>query len=499
MSEVGAKSAGIDEAVDEGLPRSIFVPKQDPRKDLRETVNSVLSDKFMGFLSILLLPIILLPLFFTLSSGLTSFFEICDTTIIIFFVVEYFSKLYLADNRWDYFKSPWHIVDLVVVLLSFISYLPLFGLQGRGSTTLLLRLLRLPRALAIGGRAAGSRIKSNETVQAVAVQVPETIIRQVDADLTTEHDNLSWEDLERHLATKEQEWIDIHNVTEADVLRLSGLLRVPPQHFKARQIDEMYPHIDYVQQMSFIFLQSGHIEYPDRSENYLRIARLGETVICRGPKIISASLHGGDMFKKSQAVMQNHQGEHGFAVSVLYGILESTLTEYRSLFSEIELEIGKIGSTPRAKLPKDFLQRMYELNKQIVRLVSNLVHFKELLGVTISRRVPLEGFDESAKGDFQTLQEETAYLNDIADDIIDNLRTLIDLYINQSSYETNRILKILAVITSLSVIPAALGGLLGTNLLGEPYAVELWQIVLVTLMSMAFVGYCFYKLGWLKS
>ncbi len=58
---------------------------------------------------------------------------------------------------------------------------------------------------------------------------------------------------------------------------------------------------------------------------------------------------------------------------------------------------------------------------------------------------------------------------------------------------------ILAVITSLAVIPAALTGVLGTNLLGEPYQAELWQLVLVTAISMTFVGYCFYKLGWLKS
>jgi Mg2+ and Co2+ transporter CorA len=499
MSEGDSRQRKIDNPDSDALPRSIFVPQDDPRKNLRDTVYSILTDKFMAFLSIVLLPIILLPLFFSFTASELSFFDICDVTIIIFFVVEYFSKLYLAENRWEYFKAPWHLVDLAVVILSFVSYVPFFGLQGRGSTTLLLRLLRLPRALAVGGRAAASRMKATATVQDTAVKLPETIIRQVGSDLTTEHDGLSWEDLEKHLLTKDHEWIDIHNITEEGILKLSDMLRVPPRHFKARQVDEIYPRIEYVQEMSFIFLQSGEIKYPEQPAAYLTIARRGEVVICRGPKIISASPHGIDMFKKALVEAQSHSTEHGFTVSVLYGILDSTLKEYRSLFSEIELEVTKIGSTPRSKLPKDFLQRMYELNKEVVRLVSNLVHFKELLGVTVSGRVPVEGLDDSALEEFRVLQEETSYMNEIADDIVERVRTIIELYINQSSFETNRILKILAVITSLAVIPAALSGVLGSNLLGQPYQLELWQLVLITLITMTFVGYCFYKLGWLKA
>ena len=67
------------------------------------------------------------------------------------------------------------------------------------------------------------------------------------------------------------------------------------------------------------------------------------------------------------------------------------------------------------------------------------------------------------------LQDEVSYLNEIADDLVGNLRSTIDLYINQTGFETNRILKILAVITSMAVIPSAVGGLLGMNLLDVPY------------------------------
>jgi Mg2+ and Co2+ transporter CorA len=496
MPEDDSRQSGEAE-VDEDVPRSIFVRKEDPRKDLRETVGSVLSDRFMAFLSVILIPIILLPFFVSLSAPVLSFFEICDVTVILLFALEYAAKLYLAKSRWEYFRSPWHLLDLAVILLSFVSYLPLLRHGSAGSSSLLLRLLRLPRALAVGGRTAGSRISSPEPAPVVEAEPPPTVIRQVSDDLTTEHD-ISWEELQKHLGTKDHEWIDLHNISEEGMLRLSAMLRVPAHHFKAKHVDEIYPHIDSVQQMSFIFLQSGEIKYPESSDSYLTIARRGELIICRGPKIISASPHGIDMFEKALAEMQKRLDQHGFAPSVLYGMLEATLKEYRSIFSEMELEVSRIGSTPRSKLPRDFLQRMYELNKEVTRLTSNMVHFKELLGVVITKRVPLEGFGKSAEEDFKALQDETSFLNDIADDIVDHLRTIIDLYINQSSYETNRILKILAVITALAIIPSAIGGILGMNLLDVPYTFELWQIVVVIVFTMAFIGYCFIKLGWLR-
>jgi Mg2+ and Co2+ transporter CorA len=498
MPEANPGQGGAGEPDASPLPRSIFVPQEDPRKELRETVDSILSDRFMALLSIILIPIIVIPFFVNLSASVFSFFDICDATIIVFFVVEYFSKLYLARSRREYFSSPWHLVDLAVVILSFVSYLPLIGLGGRGSASLLLRLLRLPRALAVGGRTAGSRMRAEEAPPPPQEAPPPTVIRQVEADLTTEHDGLSWEDVERHLGTKEQEWIDVHNITQEGILRLSSMLRVPPHHFRAKQVDEIYPQIDYVEEMSFVFLQSGEIRYPQRAERYLTIARRGEVVICRGPKIISASPHGPDPFKDALADVQRRLDRRGFVASVLYGILDSTLRGYRSILSEMELEVSRIGSTPRSKLPGDFLQRMYELNKQVTRLVSNIVHFKELLGELIARRVPLEGLDEGAEEDFEALQDDTTYLNDIAEDLLDHMRTIIDLYINQSSFETNRVLKILAVITALAIIPSALGGVLGMNLLNAPYTFELWQIVVVMTITMAFVGYCFVKLGWLR-
>jgi Mg2+ and Co2+ transporter CorA len=482
----------------QALPRSLYVPKTDPRANFREMINAVFTDRFMIFLSLIIIPLIIIPFLFDLDSSVLSFLDLCDWIIVILFVAEYVTKLYAAEDRWKHFKSPWHLVDLVIVVLPFLQYTILVE-SISGSPSLLLRLLRVPRAVAVGGRAVAGRRTGNSTASAQQELGPPVVIRQVDSDLHSIH-NLTWDELNAHIAEgKREEWIDLHNVSNEGFAQLSRILGIPEPHFKSALVDDIYPHIDYVQKSSFIFLQSGKIRYPEHTDSFLTISRSGSIVICCGNKIITVSRHSVDLFEPVLALVQQSQRGTGFVVPVLYSILDHMLSGYRSLLSEIEYEVMKISGTPRSKLPKDFLERIYQLDKEVSRLVSNLMHFKDTLSIIISKKVPLAGFDKNSEDSFHVLQEGAEYLNEISHDLIDNLRSIIDLYINQTSFEANRILKILAVITAISVIPSAVSGILGTNLLDVPYGATLWQLSFLITISMSFVAYTFVKLGWLKT
>ncbi len=483
----------------ESRPLSLFVPEEDPHQRVRDTVDAILSDGFMAFLSILLIPIILLPFFVTLSKPLLSFVDGCDLVIVLFFVVEYGAKLYLAKDRRAHFRSPWHLVDLAIVLLSVSSYLPLVGLNTKGSLALLVRLVRLPRAFALAGRTAGSRIQTTEAPAEPKSAEPPAVIRQVDPDLTTRHENLSWDDLARRLRDNRQEWIDLHHLGPEGVARLAGLLGVPEPHFQNRFVDEIYPHVVFAKDLSFVFVQSGEVRYPERAGRFLTVDRTGVVVICAGPKLLTASAHGEDLFDEVLERAHGRLAEGSFVVAALYGILESMLNDYRRICAEIELEVGRIATVPKPRLPRDFLERMYALNQETARVGSNLLHYRQMIGSLDARRIALDGFDARAEEDFGELRDQAQFLEETADDLTDRIKSLIDLYINQEAFETNRILKILAVITSLAVIPAVVSGILGQNILGQPFDAQLWQIVAGMGLAMAFALYCFIKMGWLRA
>jgi Mg2+ and Co2+ transporter CorA len=495
-----APAETTDQASDlgvEGLPRSIFVPIEDPRREVREAVYAILSDGFMAFLSILLIPILLVPFFVQVPDDINRILNLGDVTIIGFFVVEYGSKLYLAEDRWEYFLSGWHLLDLVVILLSFVAYLPLLGLSEHGSAVLLLRLLRLPRVFAVGGRAAASRFGQQEQGPTAAPPEPDAIIRFVDPTHLTAPQTLSWAEFEQHLATDAPEWFHVSRLSYTSFQRLSALVKVPERHFRFRQLDDLWPHVGRADRAIILFFQTGEIRYPKHTREFYTIGRRGAAALIIGPKIISITAHQTDPFSRvAEELGRMESPSSEFTFRILEAQLDSTVNGYHTLFTELELEINGISRTPRSRLPKDFLARAYELHKAITRVSANITHFRELLSRLVAGRVPIEGVDDKARGRLEALADEAGYLGEIARESSESLNTVIDVYINQSSYETNRILKILAVITTVAIIPATIGGLLGID---GPYSFVLWQVGLAVSVGMIFVGYCFIQLGWLKS
>jgi len=117
--------------------------------------------------------------------------------------------------------------------------------------------------------------------------------------------------------------------------------------------------------------------------------------------------------------------------------------------------------------------------------------------VITSKRLSLEGFNEKHEKLFDILTDEATYLHETATNSRDNLQSLVDLYINTTSFETNKVMRIIAVITSLGIIPAALG-LLGSNILGNPWNIELWQVYYILFLFMLVMGWVFYRMGWLR-
>ena len=80
----------------------------------------------------------------------------------------------------------------------------------------------------------------------------------------------------------------------------------------------------------------------------------------------------------------------------------------------------------------------------------------------------------------------------------EEIKALIELHINRKSFEMNRLLKLLAIVSFLGLIPSIAGGLLGMNVAGNPWPVTLGQVAFGVAMGMATALYVFAIKGWLK-
>jgi magnesium transporter len=473
--------------------------QDDPGKGARDGLDRVLSDGFMVFLALLMVPIVLLPMLIPdLDAQYLDFLDVADLVIIAMFYIEYFLKLAVAHDRRRHFLDAWHLLDLFIIILPVLEVLP-FVSSTISRRAPLLRLVRLARLAAVGGRTM-ERKRGRAAVQAEEpAPAPRMRINVVNGEIGKVLRDVSKDQMMSFWRDCSQTWIDICGIPDSELDGLSATTGIPRIVLESKLVEESYPRIDYMERQSVIFLQAGSTELRDAGTHRLVISRTGLLIVCCGSNIMTVSRGGTEIFEDvHERAIAQFPGGQPLLVAILYSLLGHIIHRYKQVVAEVEKELLRLENIPRGETPRDFLETSFQLKKEVNRLVSSLLHLKEVLTVIMSRRVPLEGFEKSHEELFDILADETVYLHETAQNSKDDLSSLIELHINTTSYQMNRVMRVIAVITCLAIIPTLIGGMLGMNIIGASWPVRLWQVVTMTLAAMAGVAYIFYKLGWLK-
>jgi Mg2+ and Co2+ transporter CorA len=75
---------------------------------------------------------------------------------------------------------------------------------------------------------------------------------------------------------------------------------------------------------------------------------------------------------------------------------------------------------------------------------------------------------------------------------------VIELHLNIVSFDMNRVMRVLAVVSVLGLIPAVIGGLFGMNLVDNPWPFTLPQVAFAVVFGMVLCLYFFFVKGWLR-
>jgi voltage-gated potassium channel len=119
------------------MERRTLARSQDAYDRFAKTVDGP-----MMVLTIIWIPVLIIPLVMSVQGALDEALVTVDYTIWALFVVEYFIKFYLATDRWRYVKT--HILDLIIVVVPFFRPL---------RVARLVRLQVLLRVAVVGGEA----------------------------------------------------------------------------------------------------------------------------------------------------------------------------------------------------------------------------------------------------------------------------------------------------------------------------------------------------------
>lgn len=145
-----------------------------------------------------------------------------------------------------------------------------------------------------------------------------------------------------------------------------------------------------------------------------------------------------------------------------------------------------------------FLRETFRLRREISTAALDLWHVRSIVRALAAGDTKLCGATLEREEDLDDLLAEAESLYRTLDQNKEDLKSLIELHIHVKSFEMNAFLRLLAGVSFMGLIPSVASGLLGMEVLGNPWPVTLGQVAFGVAMGMAAALYVFAVKGWLR-
>jgi len=461
------------------------------RERMRGSVEAWLSDSLMVALALALVPTALCPMFLEFSPIIQGLFSFVNDVILAVFALEYALKLWTAESRKRFLLDPWRLLDLAILLLAAADILSL--IEG-GNASPVLRLLRLLRLAAITGRTM-RRAEVLRGPWAGHAARAEMVLRILEEGRLIRP--ASKEEVTSCLQSPSDTWADAQNLSEGGLDFISEALKFPKYILASKVIQESFPRVDYYRDYTTVFLWDLKLDPAAEAAGRVAVTKNGFLLVWAKSNVLTICTGASGIFEEVMA-----EGlvlpEEPFEDRVLYSVLKRKVKDYEAITQALERKTASLEEQPAGMTEKSFLEECFGLKKEIQRALYNLWHFRQVVDSILSRRKARDGANAESADFLGVVLQEAQYLYETLENVKDSVISLIELHINTVSLDMNRVMRLLAVITALSLFPAIIGGLLGQNLIDQPYNVKIWEIFFVVGSLMTLGLYGFWSKGWLR-
>ncbi len=472
---------------------------------IRSSIEAVFSEGLMIALSLLLIPVIIIPFLIHVPPEGQLVLNTIDGAILAIFILEYVFKLALAEDRRQFFLNPWHILDLFVIAAP-IAALIAGSYQMVAGSLRLLRLLRLTRTAALGTRAYSRRGAGSEmNASAPGSPAPECTVRTLYPAIPEGEGGWTTRELRdipdaASIIPASQpdgvmKWYDFTSVQDADLEKIHRLTGVSVSLLKEALKERAFPWARSHRNYAAIYLRIRESRRNPANPKQIIIAWRWILIVSKDHSLLtfSSSAPQTPDLIASEALSAH---ESLTPAEITYRFFQDALSRIEETLRAIEDELEYTGSLPISEQPASFLPMTFRLKIESVRIHSWLLHTRDVLNSIVTGKVSLHGMEDGSR--FSALFDRASYLYDISDDITENVSSLTDYYFNSTSFQMGRVMKLIAVLSALTIIPTVVGSLLGSNLVGNPWPISLAQMIVIVGMAMLATAWVYYRLGWLK-
>jgi Mg2+ and Co2+ transporter CorA len=443
----------------------------------------------MGVFALIAFATSLGPMVFDVSPGLERALTVVEWVLVGMFAAEFFIQGAVAHDRHSWIRSPWRIVDAITVLGPVAALLPQVSDLARGS--LMLRMLRVGRAVAFGTRAGSHAVrKPRDMSQAVGPRTPTVSFVSAEGDLHPVRSD--WGSFLAWTREPAASWFHASDLDRDHFYELAHAAGVSDQEINSVFEEDVHAKLREGSHHATLILQMptvSEVGFPEVHRDRLLavVTKKGILTVTTG----SFDLHSAVEHLSKRVALPKFAFPARIAAALLSVARERNLfVEHRFDEEARRLEALEGGNA--------LLRESFRLRREISTTALDLWHVKAVVRALADGKTTLRGMDLREEKYLDDLLAETESLYETVNKSKEEVKSLIELHINFKSFEMNAFLKLLSIVTFLGLIPSVAGGLLGMNVAGNPWPVTLGQVAFAVAMGMATVLYVFAVKGWLK-
>jgi len=441
----------------------------------------ILNESVMGFLALAALSLGVAPFLFELPRGVEQAFDGVEWLIIALFALEYAANFALAPDRRHFALDPWRVLDALIILAALLTLVPAVSEAMRSTPAL--RILRLIRFLLFGPRvghglqrpaAVPPRPAPGGEPQVTGLRPGEPAPRKRD-----------WHELLKWAAEPTSDWLHASNLAPDRLMQIASAVGVPHVLIEAALHESSYPRIETGPRWTALTVSLPSAGDPSHRDPILLLVSEND--------VLSLATHPLDLQRQPAK-----SGALPWGPSCALHIIRLVLARNEDLAGRLERTVRGLEAMPADQSPESFFEETFRLKRVLSTAKGDLWRLRALLEMLAEGRRELPGLRPEQRAAVAELAEEADYLYETVDGVRESVLSLIELHIDLAAHDTNRFMRLLAIVSTLALIPAIAGGLLGMNLGDSPWAVTLGQVAFGTLVLMLGVLYAFMAKGWLR-
>jgi Mg2+ and Co2+ transporter CorA len=452
----------------------------------------LLGEALLGFLALMSAALTLFPMLFEPRPRVLSAIGTAQWTIVGWFAVEYVVTALSARSKSQFFRDGWRRIDLATIVIPLASALP--GVSNLLRSSPVLRLARLARLLTLGVRASGIVVRQHrlETTAAAATG-PARITRRVDGARTpatpaTREGLLEW--LQREITG----WYHVTNPSVDDLKEIGAAAELPPGFIESHFGAATHPHVAHTHGCTALFLWAPQAGRADGG-----VERRPILILLWANRVLSLSRLPVAVVESAIAPPAEYElADAALPIRVAVSLIGRVVEDNETLVGGFEQQLRALEEVPLRESRPAFFEQTFRLKKHLSAAQWDLWRLKAVLGALAEEHAGLPGKSDHARSAFARLGATADYLYETVVNTREDLLAVIDLHLNVVSFDMNRVMRVLAVVSVLGLIPAVIGGLLGMNLMDNPWHFTLPQVSFVVVFSMLAGLYFFLVKGWLR-